>query len=131
MTSFDAKIPKYFSRLQGHHVLKLDVSYFNTIISHSDWADVATRLKMRLQEALAELQESHDGFINQAVKIGSKVHTIAHAALTESVAWIRGFIQFIDEYYHKLSKAKFGHTKAWHVTTRMGQVTGKGHGSLQ
>jgi hypothetical protein len=119
MTSFDAKTPKYFSRLQGHQVLKLDASYFDTIISHADWADVATGFKMRLQEAMAEFQESHAGFIDQAVKIGSKVRTLAHAALTESVAWIIGFIQFIDEYYRELSKAKFGPTKAWHVTRRL------------
>jgi hypothetical protein len=119
MTSFDAKTPKYFSRLQGHRVLKLDASYFDTIVSHADWADVATGFKMRLQEALAEFQESHACFIDQAVEPGSKAHVLANAALTESVAWIIGFIQFIDEYYRELSKAKFGPTKAWHVTTRL------------
>jgi hypothetical protein len=119
MTSFDAKTPKYFSRLQGHRVLKLDASYFDTITSHADWSDVATGYKMRLQEALAEFQESHAGFIDQAVEVGSKAHTVAHAALTESVAWIIGFIQLIDEYYRELSKAKFGPIKAWHVTTRL------------
>jgi hypothetical protein len=119
MTSFDAKTPKYFSRLQGHRVLKLDASYFDTITSHADWADVATGFKMRLQEALAEFQESHTCFIDQAVEPGSKAHALAHSALTESVAWIIGFIQFIDEYYRELAKAKFGPTKAWHVTTRL------------
>jgi hypothetical protein len=74
---------------------------------------------MRLQEALMEFQESHGTFIDQAVEIGSKPHTLAHAALTESVAWIIGFIQFMDEYYRELSKAKFGTGKAWHVTTRL------------
>jgi hypothetical protein len=74
---------------------------------------------MRLQEALAEFQESHACFIDQAVEPGSKGHALAHSALTESVAWIIGFIQFIDEYYRELSKAKFGPSKAWHVTTRL------------
>jgi hypothetical protein len=119
MTSFDAKTPKYFSRLQGHRVLKLDASYFDTIVSHAEWADVATGFKMRLQEALAEFQESHACFIDQAVEPGSKGHALAHSALTESVAWIIGFIQFIDEYYRELSKAKFGPSKAWHVMTRL------------
>jgi hypothetical protein len=120
MTSFDAKTPKYFSRIHGHRVLKLDALYlFDTIVSHAEWADVATGFKMQLQEALAKFQESHVSFIDQAVDIGSKVHTVAHAALTESVAWIIGFIQFVDEYYRELSKAKFGPMKAWHVTTRL------------
>jgi hypothetical protein len=45
---------------------------------------------------------------------------VAHAALTESVAWIIGFIQFVDQYYHQLLKAKFGPTKAWHVNSSIG-----------
>jgi hypothetical protein len=53
------------------------------------------------------------------VEIGAKIHALAHGALTESCAWIIGFIQFVDEYYMELSKAKFGPTKAWHVTTRL------------
>jgi hypothetical protein len=63
---------------------------------------------MGLQEALMEFQESHGTFINQAVEIGSKPHTLAHAALTESIAWIIGFMQFIDKYYQELSKAILG-----------------------
>jgi hypothetical protein len=119
MTSFDAKTPKYFSKSQAHRVLKLDASYFDTIVSHAEWADVSTGFKMRLQEALAEFQESHASFIDHGVMTGSKVHALAHGALTESCAWIVGFVQFIDEYYRELSKAKFGPTKAWHVTTRL------------
>jgi hypothetical protein len=42
--------------------------------------------------------------------------------LTESVAWIAGFIQFVDEYYRDLTRAKFGSTKAWHMTTRLAKV---------
>jgi hypothetical protein len=119
MTSFDTKTPKFFCKTQGHKVLKGDASYLDAIPTQSDWADVATGFKMRLQEALAEFQESHGTFIDQAVEIGSKPHTLAHAALTESAAWLIGFIQFVDEYYRELSKAKFGSGKAWHVTTRL------------
>jgi phage shock protein A len=119
ITSFDTKTPKFFCKIQGHKVLKGDASYLDAIPTQSDWADVGTGFKMRLQEALMEFQESHGTFVDQAVEIGSKPHTLAHAALTESVAWIIGFIQFVDEYYRELSKAKFGAGKAWHVTTRL------------
>jgi hypothetical protein len=119
MTSFDTKTPKFFSKVQGHRVLKGDASYLDLVPCHADWSDVGTGFRMRLQEALAEFQESHASFIDQSVEIGSKPHTLAHAALTESAAWIIGFIQFIDEYYRELSKAKFGSAKAWHVTTRL------------
>jgi hypothetical protein len=119
MTSFDTKTPKFFCKTQGHRVLKGDASYLDAIPTQNDWSDVATGYKMRLQEALMEFQESHGTFIDQSVEIGSRPHTLAHAALTESSAWLIGFIQFIDEYYRELSKAKFGAGKAWHVTTRL------------
>jgi hypothetical protein len=38
ITSFDNKMPKYFSTIKGHHVLRNNSSYFDSIISHSDWA---------------------------------------------------------------------------------------------
>jgi hypothetical protein len=97
-------------------VLKGDSSYLDLIGSHADWADVASGFRMRLQEALAEFQEAHTSFIDQSVVVGSRPHTLAHAALTESCGWIIGFIQFIDKYYRELSKAKFGSGKAWYVT---------------
>jgi hypothetical protein len=74
---------------------------------------------MKLQEALAEFQEAQASSIDQSVEIGSRVHALAQGALTESCAWIVGFVQFIDEYYQELAKAKFGPTKSWHVTTRL------------
>jgi hypothetical protein len=122
MTSFDAKTPKYFSKQKGHYVLKMDASYFDAITTHADWSDGATGYKKRLQEALPEFAISHGQFIDHAVSIGSKAHTVAQSALTESVAWITGFVQFIDEYYRDLTRAKFGSTKAWHVTTRLAKV---------
>jgi hypothetical protein len=62
------------------------MSYFDTIVSHAEWADVAAEFKMRLREALAKFQESQASFFDQAVDIGLKVHTVAHAALPELVA---------------------------------------------
>jgi hypothetical protein len=56
------------------------------------------------------------------VEVGSKANTVAHSSLTESIAWITGFIQFVDKYYRDLTRAKFGSVKAWHVTTRLAKV---------
>jgi hypothetical protein len=36
MTSFDAKVPKFFCKVQGHKVLKGDASYFDRIPTHAD-----------------------------------------------------------------------------------------------
>jgi hypothetical protein len=92
MTSFDAKTPKFFSKIKGHHVLKLDASYFDAIVSHADWSDPTAGFRMKLQETLTEFETSHGSCIDNAVEIGSKIHTVAHAALTETMAWITGFI---------------------------------------
>jgi hypothetical protein len=86
MTSFDAKTPKYFAKLKGYHVLKMDALYFDAITTHSDWSDGATGYKKKLQEALLEFAISHGQFIDHAMPIGSKAHTVAQSALTESVA---------------------------------------------
>jgi hypothetical protein len=120
VTLFDTKTPKFFCKVQGHRVLKGDASYLDTIATQSDWLDVRTGFKIWLQEALlAEFQESHGMFIDQAVSIGSKPHILAHAALTELVVCLIGFIQLVDEYYRELLEANFGSGKAWHVTKRL------------
>jgi hypothetical protein len=62
MTSFDTKTPKFFSKVQGHRVLKGDALYLDLIACHADWSDVGTGFRMRLQEALAEFQELHTSY---------------------------------------------------------------------
>jgi hypothetical protein len=58
ITSFNSKTPKFFCKIQGHKVLKGDASNLDTIPTQSNWADVGTGFKMRLQEAaLMEFQE--------------------------------------------------------------------------
>jgi hypothetical protein len=93
------KTPTFFCKVQGHRVLKGDSSYFDQIASHPDWADALSGCRMRLQEALAKLQEAHSAFIEHPVPIGSCSHSLAQAALPELSGWIVGFIQFINEYY--------------------------------
>jgi hypothetical protein len=85
MLLFDTpKTPKLFCKVHGHRVLKRDASYFDLITAHADWADVASGLRMRLQEALAKFQEARSAFIEQSVPIGSRPHTLlAQAGLTE------------------------------------------------
>jgi hypothetical protein len=76
MTLFKTKMPKFFSKVQGHWVLNGDTSYLTLITCHSGWLDVATGFKTRLQEALAKFQESHASLIDQPVDIGSKPHNL-------------------------------------------------------
>ena len=51
----------------------------------------------------------------------TRAYSVTSMALTESGAWVEGFIVFIDNNYRDLTKAKFGTKKAWHVTTRLGR----------
>jgi hypothetical protein len=53
----EAKISKFFCKVQRHRVLRGDPSYFDQIPSHSDWAEVASEFRMRLQEALAKFKK--------------------------------------------------------------------------
>jgi hypothetical protein len=120
ITSFDSKIPKFFSRSHGHRVVKTDGSFLDAITSYQDWDDPGTGYRLRLQEELANFEDIHGTHLEEyfAYETGQG-YSISRLALTESMGWIEGFITFIDTYYRELTKAKFGSAKAWHVTTRL------------
>jgi hypothetical protein len=120
ITSFDSKMPKFFSRSHGHKVVKSDGSFFDAIGSYQEWDDPATGYHIRLQEELANFEDIHGTYLEEyfAYKTGQG-NSISPLALTESMGWIEGLVTFIDTYYRELTKAKFGAPKAWHVTTRL------------
>jgi hypothetical protein len=120
ITSFDSKIPKFFSRSHGHKVVKTDGSFLDAIASYQEWDDPGTGYRLRLQEELANFEDIHGTYLEEyfAYEAGQG-YAISRLALTESMGWIEGFITFIDTYYRELTKAKFGSAKAWHVTTRL------------
>ena len=41
------------------------------------------------------------------------------SSLSELVAWVTGFINYIDETYNQYNGGKFGTKKSWHVTTKL------------
>jgi hypothetical protein len=120
ITSFDSKIPKFFSRSHGHKVVKADGSFLDSIASYQEWDDPGTGYRLRLQEELSNFEDIHGTYLEEyfAYETGQG-YSISRLALTESMGWIDGFITFIDTYYRELTKAKFGAAKAWHVTTRL------------
>jgi hypothetical protein len=120
ITSFDSKIPKFFSRSHGHKVVKTDGSFLDAIASYQEWDDPGTGYRLRLQEELANFEDIHGTYLEEyfAYEPGQG-YAISRLALTESMGWIEGFITFMDTYYRELTKAKFGSAKAWHVTTRL------------
>ena len=47
------------------------------------------------------------------------LYSLALTSLTESVSWVMGLINYIDETYAQYSSGKFGNKKAWHVSTKL------------
>jgi hypothetical protein len=120
ITSFDSKIPKFFSQSHGHRVVRTDGSFLDSIGTYQEWDDPGTGYRLRLQEELANFDDIHGTYLDEyfACETGQG-YSICRLALTESMGWIEGLITFIDTYYRELTKAKFGAAKAWHVTTRL------------
>jgi hypothetical protein len=119
ITSYDQKIPKFFSKSSGHRVIRDEASFLDLIGAWKDWDDAQTGFRVRLQEELIAFEAEHSEVIDALKEDSIKAYTVAQLALTESIGWMHGFISFIDSYYRDLSKAKFGTGKAWHVTTRL------------
>jgi hypothetical protein len=121
MTSFETKVPRYFSQTNVHKVVKHDASHFDTISTFEDWDAPISGFRTRLKEELSTFRAAHQENIDEALHRDSIGYAIATMALTEAVSWLDGFIVFLDDYHRDLTKAKFGSKKAWHVATRLGR----------
>jgi hypothetical protein len=121
MTSFETKVPRYFSLSSVHKVVKQDASYFETIGTYDEWDAPVSGFWARLKEELVTFRAAHQDNIDETLDRDTIGYAMATMALTESVAWLEGFIVFLDNYHRDLTKAKFGTKKAWHVTTRLGR----------
>jgi hypothetical protein len=121
MKSFETKVPRYFSQTSAHKVVKHDASHFETIGTFDEWDAPISGFRARLKEELTTFRSAHQENIDESLSRGSVGYAVATMALTESVSWLEGFIVFLDDYHHDLTKAKFGSKKAWHVATRLGR----------
>jgi hypothetical protein len=121
MSSFQTKLPRFFSKQGAHTVIKNDSSFFSEVTTWDEWDSPMTGFRACMKEALTSFRTSHQGNIDDTLERDSLVYAISTMALTESVSWLEGFIVFLDDYYRELTKAKFGTKKAWHVTTRLGR----------
>jgi hypothetical protein len=121
MKSYENKIPRYFSQASVHKVVKHDASHFENIATYEEWDTPITGFRARLKEELQTFREAHLENLDETLRRDSVAYSIANMALTDAVAWLEGFVVFIDEYHRGLTKAGFGTKKAWHVTTRLGR----------
>ena len=50
------------------------------------------------------------------------MYILALTSITEPVAWVTGFINYIDETYNQYNRGKFGIKKSWHITIKLDMV---------
>jgi hypothetical protein len=119
VSSFENRVPKFFSRTNTYRVIKDDSSYFDAIPTYADWDEKDNGWRDKLEEELVSFQTSmEDGISLQFGPVTPSYH-LASLSVTRSVGWLRGLKDFINEYYKELTRGKFGSKKAWHVTTRL------------
>jgi hypothetical protein len=121
MTSFEQKVPRFFKKSMMHKVIKDDASHFDTIVSNEEWDAAGSGFRAQLKEELLTFRAAHLELIESVLERDSIAYAVATMALTESLAWVEGFIVFLDEYQRDLSRAQFGVKKAWNVSTRLGR----------
>jgi hypothetical protein len=119
ITSYDQRIPKFFSKSSNHKVIKDAALFLDLVPLWNDWDNAQTGFCLCLEEELIVFEQAHSEEIDSLQEYSMKAYTVAKLALSASVSWSHGFISFIDTYYHELNKAKFGSAQAWHVTTRL------------
>jgi hypothetical protein len=119
VSSFENKVPKFFSKASAYKVIKDDSSYFDAIPSFADWDEKDNGWRDKLEEELVSLQSSMEDNIALQFGAGTPAYNLASLSVTRSLGWIRGLEDFMDEYYKELTKGKFGTKKAWHLTTRL------------
>lgn len=121
LTSFEHKLPHCFSAVLGHKIVKANASFFNKLRVCDGWDLASTGHRDRLKEELTEFKVAHSNHITNSLDAQSRAHAITMLALTDAVAWIEGFIVFLDDCHKELTQAKFGSKKAWHATTCIGR----------
>lgn len=117
ITSFESKIPKFFSNTIGHSVVRRDQSYFPTLKNFSDWDLPYDGFRQRLLDEMEDFRVSHAEAIERNLEPLSPVYSIAVLSLQTLCSFLIALVAFIDETYKEYVRAKYGSGVAWHVTT--------------
>jgi hypothetical protein len=67
MTSFETKVPWYFSQISVHKVVKHDASHFETISTFEEWDASISGFRARLKEELSTFRAAHQENIDEAL----------------------------------------------------------------
>jgi len=118
ISSFEGRLPRFFSQDSKVHVKK-DESYFHGIKSWDEWDLPNDGFRDRLNVELHLFKNGHLETLDNELTHLSPFHNLCVLALTESVAWVDSLIKFVDDTYNEYSRSRYGHRKAWHITTRL------------
>jgi hypothetical protein len=122
VTSFDARIPKYFSKTSNlvTSIRKSNVSHFDRIPSYALWDEPQSGARDRLKEELLVFEEAHQELIDTTLDQNSKAHNLAQQALKNSVAWIIQLVGYMEDTYKDLIRQNtFTIEKAWQLVTQL------------
>lgn len=122
MLSFQTSMPKILGKTAGLSVVKNDQSHFATIKSFADWDLIHDGYRALLKEALSNFADAHDDAIDRRLDPTSDYYNVAKLSLAESVLFVDGLINYIDEVYREYVQARFGPKKAWHIATRLAKA---------
>jgi hypothetical protein len=112
VSSFENKVPKFFSKANTYKVIKDDSSYFDATLLFADWDEKVNGWRDKLEEELVLLQSSMEDGISLKFGAGTPAYHLVSLSVTRSVGWIRSLKDFMDEYYKELTSGKFGTKKA-------------------
>ena len=119
VTSFEVSVPRFLSGSGAHTVVGNDSSYFSHISNYKNWNDPSSGYKNRLKKELENFRRAHLSTIRERIATRNPLYHLATSSLTESISWVTGLINYIDNTYEEYSAGKFGTAKAWHVTTKL------------
>ena len=119
MTSFEINYPRFFTVTGNHVVIDGESSFFSHISTYAKWNDPSEGYKKRLKRELSIFRNAHTELIHAHLNPSAPLFHLAMSSLNESISWIYGFINYIDETFIQYSTGKFGVKKAWHITTKL------------
>ena len=119
---FETDLPRFFSNSHGHLVTNRDQSFFGSIKTWAEWDMPHQGFRDRLMQEIEYVRNDHEKNIRDNLATSTPLYVLAIEALQTSYTWSVGIIKFGDLIYKIYTRAKFGSTVAWHVTTRLMRV---------
>jgi len=99
-SSFEGRLPRFFSQ-------------------DDEWDLPNDGFRDRLNVELHLFKNGHLETLDNELTHLLPFHNLCVLALTESVAWVDSLIKFVHDTYNEYSRSRYGHRKAWHITTRL------------